>query len=143
MSAGARCGIDLNPAVDSYDPNGTADDETSGTPSDESIGVSRDGPTGVASGESNVSTSDESIGTAVVSAVADAKGVDPLDLDPLYDVIDADAVDAIFSEADGSSSLELRFSMAGCDVVVHGAGEVSVTPPTRQGAAGAALSRGD
>lgn len=119
MNAGERCGISLNPSVDTNESVGPAGDESVG------------------------SVSGESIGTAVVSAVADAKGVDPLELEPLYDVVDADAIDAIFSETDGSSSLELRFTMAGCEVVVGGAGDVSVTPPTRQSAAGAALSRGD
>lgn len=33
---------------------------------------------------------------AVVDALAEAEGISPLDLDPLYDAIDPDAVDRIF-----------------------------------------------
>lgn len=73
----------------------------------------------------------EEISTAVVSAVADAKGVDPLELDPLYDVVDADALDAIFGPTEGEAAraATLTFRMAGCRVVVRGTGEVSVTAP--------------
>lgn len=67
----------------------------------------------------------------VVTAVAEAKGVDPLDLDPLYTVVDPDALNDMFRPTVGStpSSVELQFSMAGCQVVVRGNGEVVVTPP--------------
>lgn len=34
---------------------------------------------------------------AVIHAVADAANVDPLELDPLYSVLDPDALDTIFS----------------------------------------------
>ena len=71
------------------------------------------------------------ISETVVTAVAEAKGVDPLDLDPLYTVLDPDALNRVFHPTAGSppTSMELRFSMAGCQVVVHGDGEVIVTPP--------------
>lgn len=71
---------------------------------------------------------EEETSATVVSAVADAKGVDPLDLDPLYDWVDADALDAIFSPSEGAApaSAELRFSMDDCEVVVRGTGEVVV-----------------
>ena len=72
---------------------------------------------------------DTPVSEMVVSTVAQVKGVDPLELDPLYDVIDPDALDSIFAAGDGESSMELSFEMAGCDVVVHGDGEVVVTPP--------------
>ena len=65
----------------------------------------------------------------VVTSVAEAKGVDPLELEPLYDVVDPDALDTIFNSTDASSSMELSFTMAGCEVVVCGDGEVNVTPP--------------
>ncbi|WP_224450313.1 HalOD1 output domain-containing protein [Haloprofundus salilacus] len=74
---------------------------------------------------------DDEISTTVVMAVADAKGVDPLELEPIYSVIDPDALNRVFQPTVGSArdSLELQFSMAGCDVVVRGDGEVVVTPP--------------
>lgn len=83
--------------------------------------------------------SEDKISAKVVSAVADAKGVDPLELDPLYDVIDADALDAIFGPTEGEAARasKLTFRMADCRVVVRGTGEVSVTTaPEQRGEAG-------
>jgi len=59
----------------------------------------------------------------VVWAVADAVGTDPVGLPPLNDVIDTDALDALFDErsnhADrGDSDYELQFSYAGRQVHV-------------------------
>lgn len=72
---------------------------------------------------------DEAISQRVVEAVADARGVDPLDLPPLYDSIDPDALDALFDHADsGLSITELRFELEGCEVLVRGSGEIVVTP---------------
>lgn len=62
-------------------------------------------------------------------AVAEAKNVDPLELEPLNDVIDPDALDKIFQPGESLMSGELRFTMADCQVVVRGDGEVAVTPP--------------
>ncbi|QLD91194.1 hypothetical protein HWV07_07185 [Natronomonas salina] len=79
-------------------------------------------------------SSDESVSETVVTAVADAKGVDPLDLDPLYDSIDPDALDSLFGHAGaGSSIAKLSFEMADCEVLVRGSGEVVVTPTTGAG----------
>lgn len=79
----------------------------------------------------NVCRSGE-VSETVVTAVAEAKGVDPLDLNPLYNVVDPDALNSMFRPTVGSppSSMELQFSMAGCQVVVHGDGEVVVTTQT-------------
>jgi hypothetical protein len=51
---------------------------------------------------------------AVVAAVADATDRDPLSLPALYEVVDPDALDAIF--ADGG--VTVSFSYADCEVVV-------------------------
>lgn len=59
----------------------------------------------------------------VVCAVANANGVDTTDLEPLYDSIDPEALDALFKPGvDGT----VRFAYEGCDVVVHGDGNVRV-----------------
>lgn len=70
---------------------------------------------------------------SVVEAVAEAKGVDPLDLDPLYDVIDPDALEGMFQfpGRGPDASLELRFTMAGCTVVITGDGDVTATVEAR------------
>ena len=87
--------------------------------------------TGTASGAVRNVCRNGQISETVVTAVAQAKGVDPLDLEPLYSVVDPDALNSMFGRSVGSpsSSLEINFSMAGCEVVVHGDGEVAVTPP--------------
>lgn len=64
---------------------------------------------------------------AVIRAIAEAKGVDPLDLDPLYDRIDLDAVDRLFASADVPVG-RLTFDVAGCRVRVRADGQVSATP---------------
>ena len=79
-------------------------------------------------------SSDDAISETVVTAVADAKGVDPLDLDPLYDSIDPDALDSLFGHAGAGVSIrKLSFEMADCEVLVRGSGEVVVTPMTEAG----------
>jgi hypothetical protein len=77
----------------------------------------------------------EDICTVVVDAVAEANGVHPLDLEPkLYDVIEPDALTDLCSpHASPPRSMEIRFSMAGCSVAVHGDGRVVVTPEVGEG----------
>jgi hypothetical protein len=70
--------------------------------------------------------------TRIVRAVAAAEGVDPAELSPpLYDVVDTDAVDALF--ASGGSQpppvgTRVSFTYNGYRVRVEGDGEVSVEP---------------
>ena len=70
----------------------------------------------------------------VVAAVAEATGVEPLELEPLYTVVDPDALNRLFDPSSPARSpfVEMRFSMAGCDVVVHCDGEVVVTPSSTE-----------
>lgn len=60
---------------------------------------------------------------AVVSAVADAKGVSPLELRPLAEVIDPDALDALFA---GSRDGSVVFTYHGFRVHVSGDNQVMV-----------------
>lgn len=64
----------------------------------------------------------------IVEAVAEANGVDPLELDVrLHDVIDADALARLFEPRRttvGSPPVDVTFSMAGCDVSVSNDGIV-------------------
>lgn len=80
------------------------------------------------SGKEPYSPSDQ-----VIIAVADAKGVSPLKLPPLQDVIDADALDAIIDSlgTDARWSLgSVTFNYGGYIVVVDGDGDVSVSEQT-------------
>lgn len=63
--------------------------------------------------------------TAVVLAVAQAKGVDAIELETcLNDVIDPDALDRLFGEDRQQSAApsKVEFTMANCSVVVHADG---------------------
>lgn len=86
---------------------------------------------GLAASASGTGVRDETVSNRVIAAVAEATGVDPLELDPLYNVVDPDALNAIFSPANGrqGADAKLRFTMEGCAVVVRGDGDVVVTPP--------------
>lgn len=72
---------------------------------------------------------DESINQTVIFAVAEARGVDPTELEtPLFRAVDPDALERLLSGADrpGSANTLVGFDWAGCSVVVHGTGQVEV-----------------
>ncbi len=58
----------------------------------------------------------------VVSSVAAHKGVDEVALPPLYEALDPDALDALFTTAGG----RVRFDYAGCTVEYASDGGVDV-----------------
>ncbi|MFC5973009.1 HalOD1 output domain-containing protein [Halomarina salina] len=64
----------------------------------------------------------------VVEAVAAEKGVDPLSLKPpLYDVLDPEALDALYdATSETSSHVQVVFSYADCTVTVNANGTVDV-----------------
>lgn len=75
--------------------------------------------------------STEKVSTNVVNAVADAKNVDPTDLPPLARFIDPDALNDLFDpRLSGASRMtgQFSFTMAGYDIVVESADQVTVTP---------------
>ncbi|MCU4744148.1 hypothetical protein OB955_14865 [Halobacteria archaeon AArc-m2/3/4] len=63
---------------------------------------------------------------AVVSAVAAASDADPLELPPLGDAIDPDALNQLFMTRSDSTVAKITFQYAGYDVTVRGNGEVGV-----------------
>lgn len=65
----------------------------------------------------------------VITAVAEETGNDLTEVGPLYHVIDPDALDRLFAATHGNSRSQgyIKFTFAGCNVVVHGSGEVEVT----------------
>lgn len=70
----------------------------------------------------------QTITHAVVETVAEAENVDPLDLDPLYGVIDPDALEELFTATAGSprSSGKITFEYHGHTVVVSNDGSVTL-----------------
>lgn len=71
---------------------------------------------------------DESVTHAVVEAVADAKGVSPVDLTPpLYSAVDTDALERfVDSLAEKPAAVQISFDYAGIHVTVAGDGSVSL-----------------
>ncbi|MDG5759344.1 hypothetical protein QA600_08315 [Natronococcus sp. A-GB1] len=68
---------------------------------------------------------------AIIEAVAEHEGVDvtaiePPAYEPLYAVVDPEALDALF-RSDPSTELSLSFEYAGYDITVSGNGRVDVT----------------
>lgn len=69
----------------------------------------------------------DSATSRVLEAVAVTSGVDPLELPPLYDVVDPDKLDALVaSTTDGKVS----FTYAGYEVTVDGGSGVEVSAPS-------------
>ncbi len=73
-----------------------------------------------------------SLSTTLVMAAADARGVEPSDLQPqLYDIVDPDALDALFESIRAnahSSPVRLTFSEWGCRMTVDSEGLIEVEP---------------
>ena len=73
---------------------------------------------------------DEVTSQAVVTAVAEETGTDPMELDPLFNAVDSDALNALLRSHDAgidSSLLEVEFTYAGCEVRVASDGAVQAT----------------
>jgi hypothetical protein len=67
--------------------------------------------------------------TSVVLAVADAAGIDPIDLPPIYDIVDPDALDGLFGAAGGRRlDGEVSFRYYGYLVTVRSDGGLTVEP---------------
>jgi hypothetical protein len=68
---------------------------------------------------------------AVVDAVADARDCDPMDLPPLNDAVDPDALDDLFADMVSGKPRYggyLVFEYCDCTVTVSGMGTVVVVP---------------
>lgn len=66
-------------------------------------------------------TGDQTASLAVIETVAAVSGTDPIELPPLYDVINPDALNALFEPHDRrtGSGLRVEFSYNGFDIVVR------------------------
>lgn len=74
----------------------------------------------------------EAVWETVVSVVAETTGRDPLSLDPIYDAVDQDALDALFTGVGSDRSPErVTFTYEGCDVTVAGDDVVQVEATER------------
>jgi hypothetical protein len=77
---------------------------------------------------------DGSISYTLVRKVADEKGVDPETLAPLHDVIDPDALESMFDDADGSTlrNGHISFNYEGFTVNVDHDGSISLTSASHE-----------
>lgn len=67
----------------------------------------------------------------VITEVAKELDADPLEIEPLYNVIDPDALNQLFESPARQGtrrSGQVTFTLAGCEVSVHSEGSVEVTP---------------
>ncbi|MFC7134561.1 MULTISPECIES: HalOD1 output domain-containing protein [Salinibaculum] len=74
--------------------------------------------------------SPETLTEAIVEAVAEAEGIDPIELRPsLYDVVDPDALELLYAQPDRSraSNLRVTFAYGTWQVHVHRDGTVQLT----------------
>lgn len=72
----------------------------------------------------------DSLSITVVESVAEAAGVDPVDLPPLYTAIDPDALDQLFGKrlvSDTTAVGSVRFVYDGYEVTASAGGDVTVT----------------
>lgn len=72
-------------------------------------------------------TSTNSLTVTVVEQIANRENVDPLELPPLHDAIDPEALDALFDKPDSAVD-GIAFHYHGYEVVVEGPERVRVTP---------------
>lgn len=77
--------------------------------------------------------SDRSPTVAVTDALAEADGVDATDIPPLYEVIDPDALDALFADrgSDVDAELLVSFRFREWNVFVSSEGRIRVCDPTQ------------
>lgn len=73
------------------------------------------------------SCSDLKPSTAVVLAVAEIRDADPSELDPLYDVVDPEALDRLFTNT-SSPVGATQFEYEGFEISIHKGGELHITP---------------
>lgn len=81
--------------------------------------------------EASARERDASLSELLIDAVAETTGDDPTNMQPLYEVIDPDALDRLFepteSESRRSSFGRVSFCFNGCDVTIHADGRTIVS----------------
>lgn len=72
---------------------------------------------------------EESMTVRVVDEVASLEGVNPLELPPLYDTIDADTLEALFTDSVTGGvreNIRVEFDYCGYEVVVKGPDDIQI-----------------
>ena len=75
----------------------------------------------------------EDLTTTIIRSVSAVTGVPPREFDPLYDVIDPDALKDLFAKprrnAPDHNGVYVIFEFASCEIAINWDGEIQVTPP--------------
>lgn len=73
---------------------------------------------------------DESVTTVVSTGVAAITNTPPTELDPLFEILDPDALNQLFSSTNGPSRGDGRvsFQFNDCTVIVDATGEIAISP---------------
>jgi len=73
-------------------------------------------------------TADDSPSEQIIQTVAQVKGVEPTALEPLYNVVDPDALDTLFADPHvfDENPVVATFTMAECRVRIHSDGTLAV-----------------
>lgn len=70
-------------------------------------------------------TEGERVSVVIAQELAAVEGVDPIEMEPLYEVIDTDALDALFREPN-TQNLTVEFGYEGKTVRVEGPDRVEI-----------------
>ncbi|THE66742.1 hypothetical protein D8Y22_01060 [Salinadaptatus halalkaliphilus] len=82
-------------------------------------------------------STDDQPSERVVSAVASLRDEDPLELSPLYDAVEPEALDALVDHAnrvDEAGTHRLWFAYEGFDIGVQSDGQIEIVDPTAESA---------
>ena len=83
--------------------------------------------------QSTIEAESDLITQTIVQAVADEKGVGPTELEPLYNVLDTDALNSLFHSRPRVNALtagSVQFTYEGFDVQVTAGGDVTLEETT-------------
>lgn len=83
--------------------------------------------------ESALDHHNDSPSLRVIDALATTTGTDPLELDPLYEAVDPEALDKLFQDDSGAFAV-VSFEYEGHSVEVRGDGTISVDGTVHEGA---------
>lgn len=69
----------------------------------------------------------ESVTQSVVEKIASAEGVDAIDIAPLFESTDPDALETLFTDSASAEHITIEFDHYGYHVIIDG-GRVSIEP---------------
>jgi hypothetical protein len=68
---------------------------------------------------------DAPVSVTVVEAIAEERDTDPLEIEPLWNSVDPEALDRLFTAANGDADLSVSFTVDDCLVTVQDDGSIT------------------